>query len=93
MVLAKCLGGCPSHTCVVCAQESKKQKTDLSKVVQVSSLPEVPVPAASSPNGHTTGSPIKEKPAKKLSREERARQRELAALDRERAERRQAWQR
>ncbi|CAL8460554.1 g83 [Coccomyxa elongata] len=77
-------------------KESKKQKTDLLKAVQASSSPEkvtMPVPAASSPNGHMSDSAIKDKSAKKLSREERQRQRELAALERERAERRRALQR
>lgn len=81
---------------MICAQESKKQKTDLSKAAQASSSPEkvtMPVPAASSPNGHMSDSAIKDKSAKKLSREERQRQRELAALEREGAERRRALQR
>ncbi|BDA41625.1 NF-X1-type zinc finger protein NFXL1 [Coccomyxa sp. Obi] len=77
-------------------KESKKQKADLSKAIQPSSSPEVdtmPVPAASSPNGHISDSAIKDKSAEKLSRDERARQRELALLERERAERRVALQR
>jgi hypothetical protein len=77
-------------------QEGKKQKTEQSQADRASATAEKeapPPPEAISPNGHTSDRAGRDKPVKKLSREERTRQREVAALERERAERRRTIQR